>query len=259
MSYIKNLAGQYIGFGLVSASDGSAVTGASVTAYIVKDGGAQGTPTGSVTEKGNGQYSFALSQADTNADFVSIMFTATGAVPVEKTIVTTASTALGYVAIDWNAINAPTTTVGLTGTTIATSQVVASVTGAVGSVTGNVGGTVASVVGNVGGNVVGTVASVVGNVGGNVVGTVASVVNVDNVWSVATRVLTAGTNIQLPANGLANVTAWTVDITGSLSGSVGSVTGAVGSVVAVVSANITQVNSIAVQGSGTTVSPWGPV
>lgn len=49
-----------------------------------------------------------------------------------------------------------------------------------------------------------------------------------DVWAVATRVLTAGTNIQLPANGLANVTAWTVgitgDITGNLSGSVGSVT-----------------------------------
>lgn len=46
-----------------------------------------------------------------------------------------------------------------------------------------------------------------------------------DVWAVATRVLTAGTNIQLPSNGLANITAWTVDVTGSLSGSVGSVTG----------------------------------
>lgn len=48
-----------------------------------------------------------------------------------------------------------------------------------------------------------------------------------DVWAVATRTLTAGTNIQLPANGLANITAWTVDVTGSLSGSVGSVTSAV--------------------------------
>lgn len=55
-----------------------------------------------------------------------------------------------------------------------------------------------------------------------------------DVWAVATRVLTAGTNIQLPSNGLVNVTTWTVgitgNITGNLSGSVGSVTGAVGSV-----------------------------
>jgi hypothetical protein len=63
------------------------------------------------------------------------------------------------------------------------------------------------------------------------------------VWAVGTRVLTAGTNIQLPANGLANVTAWTVDITGNitgnLSGSVGSVTGAVGSVTGNVGGNVT--------------------
>lgn len=62
----------------------------------------------------------------------------------------------GYMGPDWGHVNAPTTTVGLTGTTIATSQVVASVTGAVGSVAGAVG----SVTGNVGGNVVGSVGSV---------------------------------------------------------------------------------------------------
>lgn len=67
-----------------------------------------------------------------------------------------------------------------------------------------------------------------------------------DVWAVATRVLTAGTNIQLPSNGLANVTAWTVDITGSLSGSVGSVTGAVGSVTGNVGGNVTgSVGSVA--------------
>jgi hypothetical protein len=51
----------------------------------------------------------------------------------------------GYVAPNWGDVGNPTTTVGLTGTTIATSQIVASVSGAVGSVTGNVGGSVASV------------------------------------------------------------------------------------------------------------------
>lgn len=49
----------------------------------------------------------------------------------------------------------------------------------------------------------------------------------DKVWSTTTRTLSAGTNIQLPSNGLANVTAWTVaitgNITGNLSGSIGSV------------------------------------
>jgi hypothetical protein len=45
-------------------------------------------------------------------------------------------TATGEAGIDWANIGAPTTAQGLTGTTIATSQVVASVSGAVGSVTG---------------------------------------------------------------------------------------------------------------------------
>lgn len=51
------------------------------------------------------------------------------------------------------------------------------------------------------------------------------------------------TAIQLPSNGLANVTAWTVaitgNITGNLSGSVGSVSGAVGSVTGNVGGNVT--------------------
>jgi hypothetical protein len=63
------------------------------------------------------------------------------------------------------------------------------------------------------------------------------------VWATAARTLTAGTNIQLPSNGLANVTAWTVaitgNVTGNLSGSVGSVTGAVGSVTGNVGGNVT--------------------
>lgn len=53
----------------------------------------------------------------------------------------------------------------------------------------------------------------------------------DKAWGTAARVLTAGTNIVLPSNGLSSVTAWTVNITGNvtgnLSGSVGSVTSAV--------------------------------
>lgn len=88
--YRKNTAGQHLGFCLVKASDGTALTGASVTARRSIDGAAQASATGSVTELGNGQYDFAPSQADTNGNQVSFLFTASTAVPVEKTIVTTA-------------------------------------------------------------------------------------------------------------------------------------------------------------------------
>ena len=53
----------------------------------------------------------------------------------------------------------------ITDAKVASDVTIASVTGSVGSVAGNVGGSVASVVGNVGGNVTGSVASVVGAVG----------------------------------------------------------------------------------------------
>lgn len=69
---------------------------------------------------------------------------------------------------------------------VPSSTVVASVTGAVGSVTGNVGG-----------NVVGTVASVVGNVGGNLVGSVGSLTStaVQNIWDALTSALTTANSI----------------------------------------------------------------
>lgn len=51
----------------------------------------------------------------------------------------------GEAGLDWANVGSPTTNNALTGTTISSSQVAASVTGAVGSVTGNVGGTVSTV------------------------------------------------------------------------------------------------------------------
>ena len=85
----KNTSGQNLGFKLVNASTGEALTGATVTVYRSIDGGAQAAATGTVSEKGNGQYSLALSSADTNGNQISFLFVATGAVLEEKTITTT--------------------------------------------------------------------------------------------------------------------------------------------------------------------------
>ena len=52
-------------------------------------------------------------------------------------------------------------------------------------------------------------------------------ITASDVWTSVERTLTSGANIQLPSNGLANITAWTVSITGNLSGSVGSVSSAI--------------------------------
>lgn len=86
----KNTASQNLTFCLINASDGSALTGATVTARRSIDGGAQASATGSVTELGNGQYNFAPSQADTNGDLIGYLFTATSAIPVNIAVRTTA-------------------------------------------------------------------------------------------------------------------------------------------------------------------------
>lgn len=95
----KNVASQYIYFALINATTGAALTGATVTARRIIDGVAAAA-TGSVTEpNSDGFYQLALSQADTNGNDIGYFFTATNAVPVGYTVVTTAldptSTAFG--------------------------------------------------------------------------------------------------------------------------------------------------------------------
>lgn len=85
----KNVAVS-IPFCLVSAADGSALTGATVTARRSLDGGPQAAATGAVTELANGQYKFAAAAGDMNGDTVGLLFTATGAVPIHFTIKTDA-------------------------------------------------------------------------------------------------------------------------------------------------------------------------
>lgn len=89
--YRKNVAGQHVCFGLVNAATGAALTGASVTAFRSIDGAAQASVTGTVTEQGNGQYSLALSQADTNGNNIAYLFTASNAILVNINIITTAA------------------------------------------------------------------------------------------------------------------------------------------------------------------------
>ena len=90
--YRKNTASQYLGFVAVKAADGTAMTGLTIGSfgkYRSIDGGAQASCTGTISETANGQYVIALSQADTNGNDISFLFTYSGMIPVEKTIVTT--------------------------------------------------------------------------------------------------------------------------------------------------------------------------
>lgn len=87
----KNTAGQIIGAQIIDASDGSNFSG-SVTVYVTIDGGtqAQGTVgSGACTNEGNGFYSYAPSQAETNGDHIAYTFVGTGAVGATVQVYTT--------------------------------------------------------------------------------------------------------------------------------------------------------------------------
>jgi hypothetical protein len=86
----KNVASQKIGAQLISASDGSAFTGA-VTVYVTGDAGTQAVGSvgsGACTHEGNGYHTYAPAQAETNYDLIAFTFIGTGAIPVTVQIFT---------------------------------------------------------------------------------------------------------------------------------------------------------------------------
>lgn len=89
--YRKNTAGQFLCVQLILTATGAVATGLSPAARRCIDGtfAAGG---GSFTEDGStGSYKYALAQADTNGNDISIIVTATGAIPVAVNFVTTAA------------------------------------------------------------------------------------------------------------------------------------------------------------------------
>lgn len=91
--FAKNTAVTGFTFGLTSATSGAALTGATVTAKISKDGGALATIAAAVSELSLGLYKVDLSATEMNAEIVCLQFTATGAVPERFTIKTSTYTA----------------------------------------------------------------------------------------------------------------------------------------------------------------------
>ena len=79
----KNVAGQVVVAQLVSKTDGSAVTTGTTTCYVLGDGGTQAAGSvgsGACTHEGNGVWSYAPAQAETNYDHVAFTFVNTSAV-----------------------------------------------------------------------------------------------------------------------------------------------------------------------------------
>jgi hypothetical protein len=121
---------------VVQISDG-AVQASGVAVKVIPQGGTEASGAGTVAYSADGAVLYTPTQGET--DYTAVVFVAskTGCIPATLTVVMSASNTAGYAGLDWSKIGNATTTVALTGTTISTSQVVASVTAGVTVTTNN--------------------------------------------------------------------------------------------------------------------------
>jgi hypothetical protein len=87
----KNVASQVIGCQLVSAAAGAAVTSGTTTVYVTGDGGTQAAGSvgsGACTHEGQGFWTYAPAQAETNYDHVAFTFTNASAIPATVQVYT---------------------------------------------------------------------------------------------------------------------------------------------------------------------------
>ena len=86
----KNMAVTGFTFGMINASDGSAITSGTVSGFVIIDGGIQTALTNSPVHEGNGQWSVNLTAGEMNGDVVGLVFTHASGIPVYFTIRTVA-------------------------------------------------------------------------------------------------------------------------------------------------------------------------
>lgn len=186
----KNVSGQKIGAQMVTAADGSAFTG-SVTVAVTGDAGTQATGSvgsGACTHEGNGYHTYAPAQAETNYDLVAFTFTGTGAVPATVQVFTsfpqTADVASGVnvTSISGDATAADTLELFVEALDQSTGQLDS--------------GSLAN--GTITANSIASDAITAAKIAADAIGSSEfAQAAADKVWSTATRLLTAGTNIAL--------------------------------------------------------------
>ena len=142
MSYPRNAATPpIVAVGAIYLlADGTIQTaGASVR---VKAGtGAWGSGAGTLAcDSTSGIWTYAPTQAETDAESFVVGVYKASSTSAQVTVATSASATAGYSGVDWSKVTAATTTVNLSGTTISTTQQVASVSGRVTANTDQWGG-----------------------------------------------------------------------------------------------------------------------
>ena len=271
----KNTGSQVVVAQLVSKTDGAAVTSGTTTVYVLGDGGTQATGSvgsGAATHEGNGVWSYAPAQAETNYDHVAFTFVNSTAVNATVQIYTSfpqtgdnfarlgapagASVSADVAAIksDSGAIKTktdflPSATAGSSGGVFIAGSNAATTVNITGNVTGNVSGSVGSVTARVtantdqlAGQTVTAAAGVtfptsVASPTNITAGTITTVTNLTNAPTSGDFTSTMKTSIgtAVAASAVASVTG---NVGGNVTGSVGSVVGAVGSVTGNVGGNV---------------------
>jgi hypothetical protein len=73
---------------LIDATDGTAVTSGTASAFVTIDGGTQAAATNAPVHEGNGQWSLSLTAAEMTGKIVGVLFTHADAIPVNVTLST---------------------------------------------------------------------------------------------------------------------------------------------------------------------------
>jgi len=107
---------------MLQLSDGAIqTTGASVRVKIGT--GAWGAGAGTLAcDATSGIWTYAPTQAETNAAYFIVGVYKSGCTALSKTVVTSISSTAGYAGLDWANVLSPTTTVNLSGTTVKTAS-----------------------------------------------------------------------------------------------------------------------------------------
>ena len=103
----RNQAGQVVAFSL-TATDGSPVTTGTTTVYVTGDNGTQTAGAGTVAHKGNGQWSYVPTQAETNYTHVALLTVNAGAMSQTINIYPESVGSNGLPAVDLIEINSTT-------------------------------------------------------------------------------------------------------------------------------------------------------
>ena len=210
---------------VVQISDGAVQT-SGVAVKVIPFGSTEASGTGTVAYSADGVVLYTPVQGETNYTSFVLVASKSGCIPATQTIVTTAESTAGRVA-------ANVTHFGDTAGTFSSGRPEVNTTHwggtAVGLATINCNMT------QISGDT-----TAADNAESFFDGT--GYAGTNNVIPTVTT-LTTKTGFYLASGGLAAVTTWTVDITGSLSGSVGSVSGAVGSVTGNVGGSVASIAS----------------